>query len=574
VTDARRVGRVGMMKTLKLAVLFTLVLGGARLADARAQFMGDEARTSEGLMSYDHLRLACGWNAKTKIAEGDVVLGWYEPGTDPVEYMAKGSPEWYDELPELRIKLGGTGLVEPVSVGPAGVGRLLVGGRDAKGQGRLLVIGFDAPIPSKKGPLPGMARLQRELDFGVVFGGELASQTPVAMGRRYGEGDHVLVFTRPEGRLYDVNLADDAAKPRLLFTAGAELAGSLTYQTFCTVLTRACGAVYQFEEVFRGCGNISTRIFIDPHLDGNLQTTVRNMGMGGTISQAAREMGLARIPETIRRIEGGAVHASPHFEGAASKSARIENMDWLDAGDGARARVARSQTTSPNLPGQARTLFLDWSHVPGIAPDKAKQLFRLPADVVTWAPVGPGLLAVQTHDLATQVGRLELYRVMRPDAETFAFVEPEHLRTLHAAADYARERIIAVFADRSWPMRAFVLLGDTSTLCRVDLGEAYQDLLPVLTFDQQPALAERVTQVSTAVARGVGPVYWFKRAGLDLWCGVGSAVEFSFADHDNDGRPDGVGFSMATQSEMSKLFEDTGFEGGDVYLEFQGRTVE
>jgi len=264
-----------------------------------------------------------------------------------------------------------------------------------------------------------------------------------------------------------------------------------------------------------------------------------------------------------------------HFEGPPSKSHRIDNSDWLDVGGGVFARISRPRPMSGSLRMRARSLVFDWSKASAPSGERVLQTFVLPVDVVTWGPVGEGLLAVATLDRETSLRRLELYRVTAPSSTDSSFTEPQHLRTLHVAAEGSGERILAVFANRAKPARAFVLLGRTSTLCSLDLGKSQQPLTAVLTAQQQPALAVKINVVTTAVARGAGPLYWFKEASAaGDWCDVGTVVELSLVDQDKDGLPDGVGFARGAQGELSKLLSDAGFEGRKKYIEFEGRTWE
>jgi hypothetical protein len=507
------------------------------LADeARAQFMQHGSNEREGMIALDRLRTESGWGALVRVEAGNVELRWIAPRTDLMEYGVPESATWPAEFPRAELRPEGREFVRLVCAGPAGVGRLLVGGVTGDDVGRLLVFGLHEGLDAE---LPPTLRLRRALDFDTVFDGALAGRSPVGVMQRYGEPGHALVFTAPKGELFELDIEgilegrSDVAGPRLVLTAGPDYREDSAWDSVHTEVDRVSGAQYVFQEEMRGCGVLTTRTFVDVALSGMLVERPDGIDWPEPL------VDFHFYGEAIFRLEDHGVPVSPRFEGSPSKSAGIQNADafFTAAGDRPLIRGERG----------SRELVLVWNWEEDRKPS-VRQVFTLPAPLETWAPVGPGLLAVQTHEPFAGVGRLELYRIEAPvraddpDLGPMLF-EPELVRLLHTAADYADERILAILGNRleaAWGKEAFVLLGGTSTLCRVDLAREIQPLVPVLTYEQQTALAAKINAVWSRVDANGRPAYFFADRPTGF-CGVGGSVELILLDADGDGAPDAPG---------------------------------
>ena len=470
---------------------------------------------------------------------------------------------------EQALWLPGAAMEQARFVGPFGDQKIVVGGVDTTGIGKFSVLQFAAPEPA----IPGSeAKPKQRLGFQLTkfLIGDYAKETPVAITPLYGMSDHALVLTEPGGFLLDVYLGPGKGEaPRLLGTCSPTWFGGTGTEPIQVEITTSVhpllGAEYRLREALDP-GNCVLPFpganYLDVNLDGNLVPgslpLARPLSPEGVPQEVNFESTMAFRSELT--LSWG-LRPKPMLRGPVQAAAKIDSRDLLRTADGEFAELE----VLPHGPGERR-IALHWKRdggpwrvaKQGQVPTHDRQTFALGGRVLTAAAVGPNLLLVSLHDEVKRTKRLELFSISPPVRHDghgeLTFQEPVHLRTVHAAPDFANESVIAIFQNHQRPMSAFVLMRATSTLCEVDLTQELGHLEVVLTVEQQPQLAGAFTHVGSSEWTGLGSVYQLDNRETDGWVPEdGPSVFLQLMDVNRDGVMDGRGFSSGRDPELAKL---------------------
>lgn len=548
-----------------------------------------------GAHSENYLALASGWSIRVRApnsGEG-VWLEWFEPDAVLPSENANF---------ETPVDLAGGSLESVTCAGPAGMGRLIVGGVGSDGQGRLMVFRFEAQ--DDPSALDGDEPLREAVVFQKVFVVDRHASkgrpfdgegVPKGVLPLHGVAGHALILLGGAMGIFDFDMEADgaAAEVRQVMTlaeamGGAWWSGSIQWHAVRSEIDCMRGPRYWLLSDTRSCVAPSFVCLDDPLGRGDLKPANWDDLLIGEEQQEGQGALTPRYSERSGVPMG-------HFGlGPKSMAHAVRNMDLLRTASGAAADVqvkpgffprTQLQISWQTEGGELRPLE------PGALPVKSPeryvfdvQTFDMGAEVVTFGAMDNGRLAVSTIDLESGVGRLELYSIPAPVKTKLAdgsvqvvFQEPRHLRTVHEAAPVARERIVMVFQNKAKADHAFVLLGDSSTLCEVNLLKSRTAPKAVLTTAQQQALIGKFSVVHSVIYESGLPGYFLSEAGTGSFGAPESRVTLTLLDRDGDGSLDGNGYdsgNKAQQAEFDPFLQSFKGERGPRFIEFAGQPMK